>query len=156
MDDTQSEDDHNPLPRRLTERRTALRLTKTEAARRAGVGRMTWWAWEEGRRRPYDANYVGIEDAMEWPSGTVQSLADSGAMNNESTAVESVAVSQSYEEGDEWTEEDEEFYEAISEKLRRWGLRPTRQMIETMREEFGRSSLENDDKDRRGGSTTAS
>lgn len=39
---------------------------------------MTWWEWERGRRHPYDSNYGGIEDVMEWEPGSVQSIMDGG------------------------------------------------------------------------------
>lgn len=73
---SQSGDTRTTLGSWLTSRRTDLRLTKAEAARRAGVGRMTWFEWEDDRRLPYDSNHAGIDDAMQVERGTVAALLD--------------------------------------------------------------------------------
>lgn len=152
MGNTESGDGRNPLPGRLRERRTALRISKAEAARRAGVGRMTWWEWEEGRRRPYDSNYAGIEDAMQWPAGTVQSLVATGR----SSPTENPAPVESDDDGFEWSVKDDQLYETIRSFLAEYGLTPTQEDIERMREENRRLSIENAAEDGRGDSATAS
>src|SRR5579875_2983371 len=53
----------------LQRRRRELELRQAEAARRAGVRRMTWYEWEAGRRLPQDASYRGLDDAMQWRRG---------------------------------------------------------------------------------------
>lgn len=73
--DAQSGSDHRALHEHLAERRQQLRISQTEAARRAGIkSRMTWWEWEKGRRLPYDYNHAGIEDAMAWEPGSVRAI----------------------------------------------------------------------------------
>lgn len=74
--DLQSGDRDNTLPSWLKRRRIELRISKAEAARRAGVGRMAWYEWEAGRRLPYDTNYAGIEDAMRWERSSVLAIQD--------------------------------------------------------------------------------
>lgn len=75
-------DAHAPPPGALAEHlagaRKALRLSQAEAARRAGVGRMAWYEWETGRRLPRDKNYAGIEEAVEWRSGSVEAVLAGG------------------------------------------------------------------------------
>lgn len=66
------------LPDYLKARRKELRLGQAEAARRAGVGRMAWFEWENGRRAPRDSNYAGIDIAMEWQRGGVESIRAGG------------------------------------------------------------------------------
>lgn len=62
------------LHEHVVARRTELRISQSEAARRAGVGRMSWWEWEKGRRQPYDYNFSGIETALEWDAGSVRAI----------------------------------------------------------------------------------
>lgn len=56
----------------LTARRKALGLSQSGAARKAGVSRLTWIAWETCKSTPMDYNYVRIEHAMRWGTGDVE------------------------------------------------------------------------------------
>jgi transcriptional regulator with XRE-family HTH domain len=58
----------------LIAQRQQLGLSQSAAARKAGVDRMTWRAWEEGRSRPQDYNYVKIEYALELDPGGTQAM----------------------------------------------------------------------------------
>lgn len=54
----------------IASRRKALRLSMQKAADIAGVHRLTWSAWENGRARPESYNHAGIDAALRLPSGT--------------------------------------------------------------------------------------
>lgn len=56
---------------RIRERRQALGLTRTDAARLAGMARNTWSTAEDGAREIQDKLYGGIETAMVWEPGSV-------------------------------------------------------------------------------------
>lgn len=56
----------------LTVRRKQTGLSQSAAARKAGVARGTWRAWEKGESEPFDYNYANIEHAMGWQAGSVE------------------------------------------------------------------------------------
>lgn len=62
----------------LREGRQRQRLSRTEAARRVGVSRQTWHAWETGVSTPQDQHYVGIEDVLRWAVGSVAEVLSGG------------------------------------------------------------------------------
>lgn len=51
-------------------------MTQTEFARRAGVDPKTLRALESGERWPHAKTRLAIEQALEWPAGTIADLAD--------------------------------------------------------------------------------
>lgn len=66
------------LAAHLKARRQELRLGQAEAARRANVGRMSWYEWENGRRLPRDYNFPGVDSAMNWEPGSVETILSGG------------------------------------------------------------------------------
>lgn len=61
---------------RIEHHRKQAGLSVAEAARRAGVNRKTWQAWERGDRIPDDRNHRIIEDFCEWEPGSVAAVLD--------------------------------------------------------------------------------
>jgi transcriptional regulator with XRE-family HTH domain len=66
-------------------RRTSLGLSQVAAAsacitpaRRKGVHRQTWRAWEQGEAVPEEFNFVGIEAALRWTAGSVAAILAGG------------------------------------------------------------------------------
>jgi transcriptional regulator with XRE-family HTH domain len=57
----------------ITARRIELGLSQSEAARRAGVSRPAWIAWENDTR-PQDQNYATIERTLEWERGSITAV----------------------------------------------------------------------------------
>lgn len=55
-------------------RRKQLRLSVSEAARRAGVHRVTWNSWESGKSEPGDYNHAAIEAVLQWQDGGMDRL----------------------------------------------------------------------------------
>lgn len=55
-------------------RRQELGLSIRAAAKAAVVDRATWTALEEGTRTTQDRHYAGIEQALQWPTGTIQAI----------------------------------------------------------------------------------
>jgi transcriptional regulator with XRE-family HTH domain len=56
-------------------RREQLKITQSEAARRAGLGRTTWIEIEQGKRpQALPATLDRIDEALEWEPGTLRSL----------------------------------------------------------------------------------
>lgn len=123
--DTES-GERDALPRSLERRRMELRLSKSEAARRAGVSRMAYWEWERGRRVPYDTNYAGIEDAMQWEPGSVEDLLRNGA------------DPRPLETDPGLTEVANRMFTAIEETFKTWGVEMTPAMLEVWHSEIGR------------------
>ncbi len=76
--DGSSGDEDRSLAARMKARRKELRIGQAEAARRALVGRMAWFEWETGRRKPRDSNYAGIDTALEWQAGGVETILAGG------------------------------------------------------------------------------
>jgi transcriptional regulator with XRE-family HTH domain len=66
------------LAGKITARREELGLSKSAAARLAGVSRPAWDAWENGAK-PYDSKYAAIERALEWERGSVRAILAGGA-----------------------------------------------------------------------------
>lgn len=64
------------LGARIAEYRRHLGLSQAEAARRAGVTRNTWRAWETDAKTPDDRNHKLIEDFCEWEPGSVADVLD--------------------------------------------------------------------------------
>lgn len=75
-------------------RRTQLGLSQVEAARRAGVTRATWCAWESDDPArsavPDDRNHRLIEEFCDWEPGSVVAVLDGGAPTPVRRAVASV------------------------------------------------------------------
>jgi transcriptional regulator with XRE-family HTH domain len=63
---------------KLTARRKQLSLSQSAAARKAGVDRMTWRAWELDKSTPQDYNDVRIEHTMKWAPGSVRAMLRGG------------------------------------------------------------------------------
>jgi transcriptional regulator with XRE-family HTH domain len=56
-------------------RREQLKITQSEAARRAGLGRTTWVEIEQGKRpRALPVTLDSIDQALDWEPGTLRSL----------------------------------------------------------------------------------
>jgi hypothetical protein len=67
------------LARYIRERRQELRLSETEATKRAGFGSRNTWAGAEGGSRDLRSqNYAGIERALEWSAGSVERILAGG------------------------------------------------------------------------------
>lgn len=64
---------------RIERRRKHLGLSVAEAARRAGVTRTTWHAWEKDTSIPDDRNHRLIEDFCEWEPGSVVAVLEGRA-----------------------------------------------------------------------------
>lgn len=75
-----------------TARRLELRLSKEEAARRAGVSVKTWTAVETGQK-VRGTTYIGVEDALEWERGSVTDIFD----GNDPTPLPSVPAEEKTE-----------------------------------------------------------
>lgn len=124
-----SEEDAVALAAWLKARRTELRIGKAEAARRAGVGRVSWHEWEAGRRHPYDANYAGIEDAMQVERGYVEELISKRKQQEDPPAENHDREEQSPCR-DDLTDEDEVRFRVLKDTIRaeeltdelRWAL----------------------------------
>lgn len=71
------------LGEKVVEHRRKLRLSKEEAARRAGVNVKTWTSVEDGKA-VRDVTYAGVEDALEWQRGSVADVLD----GNDPTVIE--------------------------------------------------------------------
>lgn len=61
---------------RIKARRLQLGLSVAEAARRAGVDRKTWSAWEKDASIPDDRNHRLIDEFCEWGAGSAQAVLD--------------------------------------------------------------------------------
>jgi transcriptional regulator with XRE-family HTH domain len=61
----------------ITARREELGLSKSAAARAAGVSRPAWDAWENGTI-PYDSNWATIERALQWERGSIRAILNGG------------------------------------------------------------------------------
>lgn len=59
------------LGEQIATRRKALGISGSEAARRAGVHRLTWRAWEQNTSEPEDYNHDRIEKVLGWAPGSV-------------------------------------------------------------------------------------
>ncbi|MEO6086062.1 MAG: helix-turn-helix transcriptional regulator [Umezawaea sp.] len=59
------------LSQQIAKHRKALKISGSEAARRAGVHRLTWSAWEKGSADPEEHNYARIEETLCWTPGDV-------------------------------------------------------------------------------------
>jgi transcriptional regulator with XRE-family HTH domain len=68
------------LPQEMADRRKELGLSMSEAARIAGVHRLTWRSWEKASSRPEDFNHVNIERTLQWEPGSVASKLRGGAV----------------------------------------------------------------------------
>lgn len=62
------------LGHQVRQQRQQLGLSIRAAARAAGVDRATWTGLEEGTRATQDRHYAGIERALDWPPGTIESI----------------------------------------------------------------------------------
>lgn len=62
------------LPTLMKDRRLALGLSVSAAAKIADVDRATWSKWEKGTAKPFDSNYVNIERALQWPPRQVSGI----------------------------------------------------------------------------------
>lgn len=63
------------LGEKVQEQRKKLRLSKEEAARRAGVNVKTWTQVERGEP-VRDTTYAGVDTAMEWQGGSAEAVLD--------------------------------------------------------------------------------
>lgn len=66
------------LGQRVTERRTALGLSISSAARVAGIHRNTWSAIERGERETESYIFGGVERAMLWEPGSTDKILNGG------------------------------------------------------------------------------
>lgn len=66
------------LGQQIATRRKDQRLSVSEAARRAGVHRLTWTAWESGKAAPVEHRYAAIESTLSWARGSVESIQNGG------------------------------------------------------------------------------
>lgn len=55
-------------------RRSRLKISVSEAARRAGVDRGTWMGLEDGTRATQDRHWAGIEHALQIGEGSIERL----------------------------------------------------------------------------------
>jgi hypothetical protein len=69
-----AETDRQRLGRLVRLRRRFLRLSLSEAARRAGVNRATWTGVEQRATDAEDYTYAGVEAALEWKPGSVAAV----------------------------------------------------------------------------------
>jgi hypothetical protein len=155
--DTESGTSDKTLAQWLTEQRTHLRISKAEAARRAGVGRMTWWEWEMGRRVPYDSNFGGIEGAMEWPRGSVQEIIAGGKplnepdQDDESDDDNRPVAPDLVPDGKGWTAEHQQLMDAIDNYARKNGAEETdAALIRALRANYEQQVTERNQRDQSG------
>lgn len=73
-----TDDDRTRLGRAVKRAREALRLSIDGAAEAARMSPVTWSNVEQGKR-VRDLTYAGIERALGWTSGSVDSILDGGA-----------------------------------------------------------------------------
>lgn len=66
------------LGRLVKDRRVAQQLSASEAARRAGVSRMTWTRLERGAVDMYDHTHPKIEGALGWAPGSIAAVLSGG------------------------------------------------------------------------------
>lgn len=59
-------------------RREELGLSKSAAARLAGVSRPAWDSWESGTV-PFDSKWASIERALQWERGSIRAILAGGA-----------------------------------------------------------------------------
>lgn len=68
----------NPFHKVMVRRRTELKITQAEAARRAGCSRTTWNAWEDVNEFPRMENWKAIAAALEM---RIEDFEQAGAMS---------------------------------------------------------------------------
>lgn len=71
-------DAHHRLTELVKNRRKGQRLSLSAAARAAGINRDTWTDFENGTRRLREYNYAGIERALDWEPGSIDSILAGG------------------------------------------------------------------------------
>jgi transcriptional regulator with XRE-family HTH domain len=64
---------------RIEHRRKQLGLSQAAAARRVGVSRTTWRAWEKDGWEPEGFNHARIEEFCDWEPGSVAAVLDGRA-----------------------------------------------------------------------------
>lgn len=69
---------HPTLGTRMRERRAALELSQSGAAKAAKVSRNSWIGWENGTTTPEQYNFPKIERALRWAPGSVEATLDGG------------------------------------------------------------------------------
>lgn len=63
----------------VKQRRTKKRLSQAAAARLAGFSRPVWSSIEKGLSNdPYETTYVGVEEALDWASGSCEDVRAGG------------------------------------------------------------------------------
>ncbi|MFF4600117.1 hypothetical protein [Amycolatopsis sp. NPDC001319] len=65
---------HQRLARAVRDRRVWLGLSVRAASRLASVSRGTWQALEDATRVIQSRNYGGVQRALQWPIGQIESL----------------------------------------------------------------------------------
>jgi DNA-binding XRE family transcriptional regulator len=76
--DVGSDAARSPREEKMDARRIELRLTWTQVAERAALNRDTLTAFRAGRGRPNPLTKRGVEDALEWASGSIDSIDGGG------------------------------------------------------------------------------
>lgn len=66
------------LSEQIATHRKTLKISGSEAARRAGVHRLTWRAWEKGEADPEEHNWPRIEQVLGWAPGDVARIRNEG------------------------------------------------------------------------------
>lgn len=72
------EDAHDRLAELVKTRRKGQGLSVSAAARAAAINRDTWTDFENGTRRLREYNYAGIERALDWGPGSIDSILAGG------------------------------------------------------------------------------
>ena len=69
---------HRRLDRVMDERRVELRMSWRDVAQAAGISEAALRTIRRGRHDPKDLTAAHIEDALQWPTGTLRSVLDGG------------------------------------------------------------------------------
>lgn len=67
------------LARMVKKRRTALGLSVSEAARRAGIDRATWTSLEDRARATQDRHFGAVERTLGWATGDCETILAGGS-----------------------------------------------------------------------------
>lgn len=80
-------DTQGRLGRHVKQRRLRLRLSVRAAARLANIDRATWASMENGSRRVAAYNHAGVERALEWEPGSIESVLNGGEPDAQSRRI---------------------------------------------------------------------
>lgn len=62
----------------MKQRRTEKRLSQSAAAKLAGISRPVWASIESGTSNSYETTYVGVEEALDWATGSCVAVRGGG------------------------------------------------------------------------------